>query len=68
MADFTALTAVVDELKTVVADATANMDKNFAALVAALAVNDQPAVDAAAASVQASVDSLKAAIVKDTVV
>lgn len=63
--DFTALNQALVDLKAEVVAATANMDKLFADLTAALASGNQAAVDAATAAVKAQIDALKAAVVAD---
>jgi uncharacterized coiled-coil protein SlyX len=65
MADFTALNQAVTDLQTEVTAAAANMDKLFADLKAAMAVDDQPGIDAATTAIQAQIDALKASVTAD---
>ncbi len=66
MSDMTKLNQVIEDLKAEVADIGTKMDANFAALNAAHAAGDQAAIDAATASIQESVDALKAIGTRDT--
>ncbi len=66
MADMTGLNAELDALKAQVAASNTHMDELFAALTAALAGTDQPAIDAAVAAIKAEVDNLAAGVVRNT--
>jgi hypothetical protein len=63
--DFTALNASLDALKVEVGDIGGKMDVLFADWQAAVGTGNQPAIDAAAAAVQAEIDNLKAIAARD---
>jgi hypothetical protein len=63
--DFTLLNAALSGLKDEVVAIGAEMDTLLADLKAALATGNQPAIDAATAAVQAQIDALKAAAMRD---
>lgn len=68
MSDFSGLNQDIADLQTEVAALGTQMDANFKALEAALAGGNQPAIDAARAQVQATIQALKDIGTRDTVV
>lgn len=68
MSDFSGLNQDIADLQTEVATLGTQMDANFKALEAALSGGNQPAIDAARAQVQATIQALKDIGTRDTVV
>jgi hypothetical protein len=66
VSDLSGMTAALADLKNEIGNIGSRMDANFAALLAAQAAGNQPAIDAATAEIRGDIDALKAIETRDT--